>query len=123
MNGFQILALTLLVMIVVVTFEAAARGGIRKRIATLWLLVWGAAGTAVVWPQSTALVATALGIGRGADLILYCTVVATMVGFFYVYTRFRRLDRQLTLLVRRLAVLNAQPPIADPEHDPDAGAH
>lgn len=117
MNGFQILALTLLVMIVVVTFEAAARGGIRKRIATLWLLVWAAAGTAVVWPQSTALVATALGIGRGADLILYCTVVATMIGFFYVYTRFRRLDRQLTLLVRRLAVLNAQPPRDDTDRE------
>lgn len=110
MNGFQILALTALVMLLIVTVHKAARGGIRKRIATLWLMVWGAAGTALVWPQSTALVARALGIGRGADLILYCTVVATMVGFFYVYTRFRRLDRQLTLLVRRLAVLNAQQP-------------
>lgn len=121
MNGFQILALTLLVLIVIVTFEAAARGGIRKRVATLWLLVWTAAGTAVVWPRSTAVVATALGIGRGADLILYCTVVATMIGFFYVYTRFRRLDRQLTLLVRHLAMLNAQSPLTDENRDASEG--
>jgi hypothetical protein len=111
MNGFQILALTLLVLLVLVTIEAAARGGIRKRIATLWLVVWTIAGVAIAWPRSTGLIASALGIGRGADLILYSTVVVTMVGFFYVYTRFRRLDRQLTLLVRRLATTNAQPPL------------
>jgi hypothetical protein len=36
--------------------------------------------------------------------VLYSSVLAMLVGFFYIYTRFRRMDRSLTLLVRRLAV-------------------
>jgi hypothetical protein len=47
-----------------------------------------------------------------------------LVGFFYIYTRFRRMDRSLTLLVRRLAVDNpvlpdAAPPALD-SHEPNA---
>lgn len=110
MNGFQILLITVIVMISVFTAAAAARGQIRKRIATFWLFVWSAAAVALAWPQSTALAAQALGIGRGADLILYCSVFAMLIGFFYTYTRFRRLDRQLTLLVRRLALDGARHP-------------
>jgi hypothetical protein len=49
------------------------------------------------------------------------------VAFFYVYTRFRRLDRQLTLLVRKLAIQHAEvglvptssaPPPKRPESGP-----
>ena len=69
-----------------------------------WMLVWIGTGLAALWPRSTMLAARALGIGRGADLIMYCSVFVTLVGFFYIYTRFRRLDRALTLLVRRLAI-------------------
>ena len=110
MNAFQILALTFLTVLAVLTVEAAARGGIRKRIASFWLFIWIAAAVAFAWPRAVGLLAKALGIGRGADLVMYCSVVMTLVGFFYTYTRFRRLDRQLTLLVRRLAIAGAKGP-------------
>ena len=112
MSAFQYLVVALLLVLATLTVRAAVRGGIRKRIATFWLLVWSAVGVTSLWPQSTAIVARALGIGRGADLVLYCSVLAMLVGFFYIYTRFRRLDRSLTLLVRRLAIENPVPPAA-----------
>lgn len=114
MNGFQYLVGALLTLLFVITARAGMRGGVRKRIASFWMLVWIAAGVATLWPRSTVLVARALGIGRGADLILYCSVFVMLIGFFYTYTRFRRLDRALTLLVRQLAIENAL--------TPDAGA-
>lgn len=104
MSAFQYLVIIVLVLLAWATVRAAMRGGIRKRIATFWLLVWSAVGVAALWPRSTLLVARALGIGRGADLVMYSSVLAMLIGFFYIYTRFRRLDRSLTLLVRRLAV-------------------
>lgn len=115
MSGFQYLVVGLLLLLATLTVRAAVRGGIRKRIATFWLLVWAAAGVTALWPQSTAIAARALGIGRGADLVLYCSVLAMLVGFFYIYTRFRRLDRALTLLVRRLAIDDPVPPALAPE--------
>ena len=108
MNLFQTLVVGLFVVLAVFTISAGMRGAVRKRIVTFWLLVWLAGSVAVVWPRSTALIAHALGIGRGADLLLYSSVLVMCVAFFYVYTRFRRLDRQLTLLVRRLAMQNAE---------------
>lgn len=107
MTVFQYLVVALMALLSIATLRSAARGGIRKRIASFWLLVWFGAGALALWPQSTVLVARALGIGRGADLVLYCTAFATLVGFFYIYVRFRRLDRALTVLVRQIAVERA----------------
>jgi hypothetical protein len=106
MTAFQYLVLIFLGLLCVATARAAMRGGVRKRIAKFWMLIWLGTGVGVLWPKSTILAAHALGIGRGADLVLYCSVFATLSGFFYIYTRFRRMDRQLTVLVRQLAVEN-----------------
>ncbi len=115
MNVFQMLGLGLLGLLAVVTIAAGVRGEVRKRIVAFWLVVWAGGGVVLVWPRSTALVAHALGIGRGADLLLYTSVLMTLTGFFYVYTRFRRLDRQLTMLVRRMAIEN--PALPDARRD------
>ena len=114
MNLFQILAIATVVLLTTWTIRTSFKGQMRKRIALFWLLVWMVSGTTIVWPRSTVVVANILGIGRGADLVLYVSVVVTMAGFFYVYTRFRRLDSQLTKLVRALAIQNARLPPTPP---------
>ena len=53
-------------------------------------------------------VARKLGIGRGADLLLYCSVGVMMVGFLMVYIRLGRLRREITLIVRHLALKESQ---------------
>lgn len=120
MTVFQYLVIALLSLLSYATFRAALRGGVRKRIATFWMLVWLGGGVSVLWPEGTVLAARALGIGRGADLVLYCSAFATLSGFFYIYTRFRQLDRALTVLVRQLAVDNPLlPQAAKPPADGD----
>lgn len=104
MNMFQGLVLMLFSLLSAVTLSAAFRGMVRKRIAVFWLALWTLGALAIIWPRSTMLIARYLGIGRGADLLLYVSVLLMLVGFFYVYGRFRRLDRDITLLVRRLAI-------------------
>lgn len=108
MNLFQSLVVALFVVLSMLTLSAGLRGTVRKRIVLFWLTLWMAGSVAVVWPHTTAMVAHSLGIGRGADLLLYSTALVMIVAFFYVYTRFRRVERQLTLLVRRLAIQNAE---------------
>lgn len=108
MNLFQSLVVVLFVVLSLLTLSAGLRGTVRKRIVVFWLALWVGGSVAVVWPHTTAMVAHSLGIGRGADLLLYSTALVMIVAFFYVYTRFRRVERQLTLLVRRLAIQNAE---------------
>lgn len=107
---FQVLGLTLLAALAAVTVGAAVRGKLRRRSAAFWLLVWTAAAAAIAVPKLTMIVAHALGIGRGADLVLYCTILAILVGFFFLFARLRRLEEDLTRLVRHLAIREASDP-------------
>ncbi|MEY4580652.1 MAG: hypothetical protein RL701_5355 [Pseudomonadota bacterium] len=111
MNLFQSLVLLLFSVLFALTVSAGMRGTVRMRIVVFWSSLWVLGSVAIVWPRSTALLARALGIGRGADLVLYSSVLVMIVAFFYTYTRFKRVERQLTLLVRRLAIQNAEQPV------------
>jgi hypothetical protein len=87
---------------------ARRRGRLRNSFR--WLMLWCATGTVLVYPQLTVTAAHAMGIGRGADLVFYCNVLATLVGFFAIYIRQRKIDHQLTVMVRELAIINAVGP-------------
>ncbi len=107
MTLFQTLLLVLLSGLFLGTLVSVARGWATWREGLSWAVVWLAAGIAVAWPDVTAVAAGALGIGRGADLVLYCAVIMMMLGFLMVYARLRRLRREMTLLVRQLAIRDA----------------
>ena len=107
LNLFQIITVAVLCCLFLTTVAAMLRRWVSRREGLVWALVWLAAGVAVVWPAVTGVVAGALGIGRGADLLLYCMVVVMMCGFMMVYVRLRHLRRDMTLLVRELAIRDA----------------
>jgi hypothetical protein len=52
--------------------------------------------------------ATAIGIGRGADVVLYLFVLAFLATAFYFYSRTVQLQRQVTQLVRHIAIQEAR---------------
>ena len=106
-KGMQIILLVLVAFLFLLTIAAGVRGWIGRGGAIAWTLLWIMAGVAIAYPGVTVVVATALGIGRGADLVLYLSVMAMMAGFLMVYVRLRRLRRELTLLVRRIAIKDA----------------
>jgi hypothetical protein len=107
MNLFQILAVAVVTGLLALSIVAMARGWATRREGLVWAFVWLCTGVAIARPDLTVLVAGALGIGRGADLVLYCAVIVMLIGFFMVYARLRRLRRDLTLLTRHLAIRDA----------------
>lgn len=79
-------------------------------------LVWAAAFAAIANPELTSDVARAIGIQRGADLVLYLFVLAFLGTAFYFYSQNVRLHRQLTDVVRHIAIQEARketPPAPD----------
>jgi len=84
------------------------------------------AAVAVVLPERTDIVANWLGVGRGADLIGYLVQVLLLFMSLHFYTKFVDVQRQLTQIVRELAILRGEreslpsasasppsPPVAD----------
>lgn len=67
-----------------------------------------AAVLSVLFPQWLSWLAQLVGVGRGTDLLLYALILMFLA---FVYTQYRRnaqLQRQLTLLSRKIALLDAE---------------
>jgi len=75
---------------------------------------------AILRPQDVNWIAHKLGVGRGADLVLYLLVV--VVAFFAANTflRFRNLERRFTDLARAVALNDAVAPVPGPRRESDA---
>lgn len=63
---------------------------------------------AIVRPDDVTVVANRLGVGRGADLVLYLLVGAVILAVLNTYLRFREMDRRYTELSRTLAIREAE---------------
>ena len=108
MNSFQLTALSVLVIVAGATIVAYVRRWIGRAACYFWCGVWLATAAACTWPDQMGLVANILGIDRGADLVSYWGIVVMFVGFWMVYIRLLRVRRELTLVVRKLAILEAK---------------
>ncbi|MBT8486440.1 MAG: DUF2304 domain-containing protein [Phycisphaerales bacterium] len=111
MSTFQIILLAALAAIFV--FAIVLNRLRRTSFRTMFIVtvIWAVGSVATAWPDLTTLVARAVGIGRGADLLLYSAVVIMFVGFFMVYLRLVRLRRNITTLVRQAALHQAEGPL------------
>lgn len=108
MNVFQYAALTLMGCLFAWDLVAAWRGTARRGIAFLRCAVWLATALAIGFPEVVQDLATAIGIGRGADVVLYVFVLAFLLTSFSLYSRQVRLQRQVTELIRHIALAEAQ---------------
>lgn len=70
----------------------------------LWVLFWIVAGVVAVLPQTTDVLARVVGVGRGADAVIYLSLIALFYIVFRVYVKIEDVEREITRLVRKLAV-------------------
>jgi len=116
----QLLLIAAIVVLGVVVMRktgADSHLAIRRILMMLFVL---AAILSVLFPQWLTWVATLIGVGRGTDLLLYGLVLMFLV---FVYTQYRRnaaLQRQLTLLARKIALVEAQQSETTEERRDDA---
>lgn len=108
LNPFQLILLVAICALLLASIVALIKGWFGRREGLLWLAVWLSAAVAVLWPDITSHIARSLGIGRGADLVFYCAILVLVSGIWMLYIRLRRVRREITLLVRHVAILEAE---------------
>ena len=84
---------------------------IRRLLLGLFVL---AAILSVLFPQWLSWFANLIGVGRGTDLLLYALVVVFLAFIYSQYRRNTAQQRQITMLARRSALLEAR--ITDQEN-------
>ena len=106
----QILFTLVLVAVVLVAFVQLARIPL---VGTVTILV-ALFGAYVVWvPDHATYLANAIGIGRGADLILYVWVLIGSAVLLLLYLNLRQQFQLITRLARTMALSGAREPSAE----------
>ncbi len=79
-----------------------------RRIPFVWAaslsLSWIVLGTVAFLPKTTDLLAASVGIGRGADLLVYLAIVGLVYIVFRLIMKLQKLERDVTKLVRHSAL-------------------
>jgi len=70
----------------------------------------------VMFPDITDVLANAVGIGRGVDLILYCFVLVALIAIFNLHLRMRASTEVTTELARAIALMSPREPGAAKTH-------
>lgn len=83
--------------------SARVRAGRRLLFIAMILVFIGAA----LQPDAVTAVARAVGVGRGADLVLYILATAFLYLVLFIYQKFKDQERRLAEVVRQLALVEA----------------
>ena len=104
MTLFQTIFVPLCALVALLVLARTLRSTGSRRNGLFWTGVWLAAAALIADPSATTTLAKWLGIGRGADLILYLATLAGMSAGLFFYTRYRRLEIMVTGIIRREAL-------------------
>lgn len=73
-----------------------------------WLIVWLGTGFIFWFPKYTTRIANILGIGRGADLIIYSSIIILAYLIFRIFIHLDRIEKNITKLTREEALKNTE---------------
>lgn len=75
-----------------------------------WTILWVGLGIIVVLPATIAVLSTFIGIQRPIDVFVYGSIIVLFYLVFKAYVKIEGLERNLTTVVRKEAIENAQKP-------------
>lgn len=101
MNGIQVLLITGIIL-VAVYFFVRLHNSILDIILLILMVATGL--VFVLSPDLTNTIAHKLGVGRGADLVFYLSIVIFWFVILKLYARIRRIEKILTDVVRKDAL-------------------
>ncbi len=102
----QILLVLFFIFALVKVFIRYKKGELKIGIFLGWVLFWAMAGVVAVVPNSTAYFAELVGVGRGADLVVYLSLVLIFFMLFRLYIKIENQEKNITKIVRQDTLSN-----------------
>ncbi|KKW42399.1 MAG: hypothetical protein UY92_C0007G0038 [Candidatus Magasanikbacteria bacterium GW2011_GWA2_56_11] len=101
---FQILFLVFVLFALLTVTRRKRDGLLGPKGMWFWIVFWLAAAVVVMLPNSTQVIAGYLGIGRGADLVLYVSLTVIFFLLFKLHVKIEAVSRDITRVVRQAAL-------------------
>lgn len=105
---FQIFLILFAVFAIAKTYRQYKKQRVSVYWLTVWSLLWFVVIAVALWPQTTDILATFVGVEKGADLLVYTAVVVLYYLLYRSMVRQERTNKELTDLVRQIAILEAK---------------
>lgn len=85
---------------------------------SVWMIFWILVAGAIWWPRGTDIIANALGISRGYELVVASSLALLFYLVFKLFSHVHQLQSDLTRLVRELAIQQQkEPPSQNQSHE------
>lgn len=107
MSAIQIIIIVFALFALTRTVLRFREGRVSPGWGVLWVLVWIGLGLVACLPQTASAFARFLGVGRGVDAVMYLAVIALFYVVFRVFVRLEKIEHDITLLTREMAVREA----------------
>lgn len=107
---FFLIVLFFPAFVLVVRLQSAQFRAIRLILLFVLML---ATGYSIVFPETWQSIADALGVGRGADLLLYLLAVSFITFVGLVIRKFKKIEQRIAILVQQLAIQEARNTLND----------
>ncbi len=69
-----------------------------------WLVLWVSGAFIVIVPDSVNSIADIVGVSRGADVVIYISLILIFFLFFKIYQRIISLEKDIVKIVRALSL-------------------
>jgi len=69
-----------------------------------WFALWLLVALVTILPDAASYVANLLGVGRGADLVVYLALLLIFYLLFKIFLRLEKSEQQFTKVVREMAL-------------------
>lgn len=97
--------LVFLILLIIYRVAIKWRQGIlTPRDAIFWIGFWFVVGLIILLPDTTSFLAGLVGIGRGADLVVYLSIVLIFYIIFQMTIKIEKIERNITKIVRAVAL-------------------
>jgi small membrane protein len=97
----QIIVSIFLILIIIKTLNRYQKKDLSLKETLAWLIVWVGTGIIFWFPQYTTKIANILGIGRGADLITYSSIIILAYLIFRIFIHLDKIEKNITKLTRK----------------------
>lgn len=101
---YQYIGLIIGIIGIIVTFLRFKDGKMSLNMVMLWSAIWILLIIFSVYPDTTSLLASVTGIGRGLDLILIIGLIGCYYFIFKIYNMMENIEEEITHLVREIAL-------------------
>jgi hypothetical protein len=103
----MIIKILILLFIIFVLWRTVLRskaGDITYREFIIWFVFWLLVATATVVPKKIDILAQLIGVERGADLLVYLSIIVLFFIVFKIIVKLEKIDRNITKIVRQTAL-------------------